>query len=316
MNDLSTTAERIAKLQGHFFRHERFAPLEQRLTFLMEKRIADIRSGRVREAHGIALLGASGTGKSWAIEQLIQRAQIRFREVELPDCAIISLRVPSPATLKFVGYMVLRELGYHLSVERQAWYIWDIVRHQLRERRVLFLHLDEAQDLSSRGTKHQLNSVASMLKTLMTDDGWPVGILLSGTPELGDILNHDPQLARRMDTIRFDPLSVSANTHDVRALVSAYARRADLALHDNADDLMLAERLIHAAAFQFGLTIEITIAAIEVAYLSNSVVLSREHFAKSFENRTACPDSYNPFIADDYYKLDARRVFGRPEASS
>ncbi len=48
--------------------------------------------------------------------------------------------------------MVLRELGYHLIVERQAWYIWDIVRHQLRERRVLFLHLDEAQDLSAHGT--------------------------------------------------------------------------------------------------------------------------------------------------------------------
>jgi len=53
MSDLVTTAERIARLQGHFFRHERFSPLEQRMTLLIEKRLADIRAGRVREAHGL-----------------------------------------------------------------------------------------------------------------------------------------------------------------------------------------------------------------------------------------------------------------------
>lgn len=310
MSDHAKIAERIAELQGYFFRHERFLPLEQRLTLLIEKRLVDIRSARAREAHGIALLGASGTGKSCAIAQLITKMHTKFGQDRLTDQAIVSLRVPSPATLKFVGHMLLRELGYNLSAERQAWYIWDLARHQLRERGVLFLHLDEAQDLSSRGTKHQLNSVASMLKTLMTDGDWPVGILLSGTLELGDILNHDSQLARRMDTVRFDPLCLAANTSDIQELVAAYSSRASLTLTNEAVDLRFAERLIHAAAFQFGLVIEITIAAIEAAYLSGSTVLTKNHFARAFEVRTACPDAFNPFIADDYYKIDARRVFG------
>lgn len=63
---------------------------------------------RVTEARGIALSGASGTGKSRAMTQLISRMWKQFADHELSDAAIVSLRVPSPATLKFVGQMVLK----------------------------------------------------------------------------------------------------------------------------------------------------------------------------------------------------------------
>lgn len=199
----------IAVLRDHFIRNDRFTPLEQLFFRLAEKRLADIQTGRVNEAHGLALSGPSGAGKSAAIAHLLKSERGRLDTAGHGDATIISLRVPSPATLKFVGQTLLRALGYQISSERQAWYIWDLVRHHLRERRVLFVHLDEAQDLASRGTKHELNSVASMLKTLMTDDEWPVGIILSGTEELEDILNHDPQLARRMKTVHFRELACS-----------------------------------------------------------------------------------------------------------
>lgn len=187
------TAEKIAALRDHFVQHERFDPLEARFAMLIAKRLSDLTPGRFSEAHGLALSGASGTGKSAAMAFLLDRARQRLVTTQHPDATIISLRVPSPATLKFLGQTLLRALGYQISSERQAWYIWDLVRHHLRERKVLFVHLDEAQDLASRGTRHELSAVASMLKTLMTDPDWPVGIILSGTPELEEILNHDPQ---------------------------------------------------------------------------------------------------------------------------
>ncbi|MCF6433859.1 ATP-binding protein, partial [Leisingera sp. MMG026] len=184
---LIETANRMSALEKHFVRHERFTPLEARFSFHIQKRLADITAKQTGEAHGIALSGASGTGKSAAVAHLIRRAQKSLETSNLREATIVSLRVPSPATLKFAGQTLLRALGYQISSERQAWYIWDLVRHHLRERKVLFVHLDEAQDLASRGTRHELNSVASMMKTLMTDEEWPVGILLSGTTELEDI---------------------------------------------------------------------------------------------------------------------------------
>lgn len=176
---------------------------------------------------------------------------------------------------------------------------------------MLFLHLDEAQDLSSRGTTSELNAVASMLKTLMTDPDWPVGILLSGTEELERVLNHDPQLARRMDAVHFAPLSPVAHAPDVTGLIGDYATRARLSAAPDSQSLALAEWLIHAAAFQFGLVIEITIAAIEVALLEAATALEARHFELAYEHRSSCSEAFNPFIVTDYQRIDARKVFIR-----
>ena len=76
MNDLvAQTALRIAALRGRFITHERYSPLQGRFRLLIEKRLADITVGRTSEAHGIALSGASGTGKSAATAQLLSQTR-------------------------------------------------------------------------------------------------------------------------------------------------------------------------------------------------------------------------------------------------
>lgn len=312
MSNLSDNAARtVTELRTKFVIHERFEVLESRFQSLFDRRRAEIAVGNSTDARGIALSGASGTGKSCAITQLIFRASKGLEGSETTGAAIISLRVPSPATLKFLGQMILRALGYNLTAERQAWYIWDLVRHHLKHRRVMFLHLDEAQDLSSRGTKAELNAVTLMLKTLMTDQEWPVGLLLSGTEELERILNHDPQLARRMDAIHFGSLSPRIHTPDVARLIISYSNRAGLDATPQVELTLLAERLIHAAAMQFGITIEIIISAIELALVEQSKCLTSRHFAEVFKQRTSCLDGLNPFVIDDYYRIDPRKVFAR-----
>lgn len=308
---IKQTAQKIALLRDHFIHHDRFEPLEDRFSLLIEKRLADCEAGRTSEAHGLALSGLSGTGKTSAMDQLMMRGRQRLDRSGHQSFSNFSIRVPSPATLKFVGQTLLRALGYQISSERQAWYIWDLVRHHLKERKVLFVHLDEAQDLASRGTRHELNSVASMLKTLMTDPEWPVGIILSGTPELEDILNHDPQLARRMDTVHFESLSPVAHGNDVLDLIENYCSKAKLEPGPDILELAHGERLIHGAANQFGLVIELTLAAIEQAYLADVSRLTRSHFSQAYHLRTSCTDMFNPFVIPDFYRIDARQVFGR-----
>lgn len=308
---IEDTARRTALLRGHFIRHDRFVPLEDRFWLSIEKRLADCEAGRTSEARGLALSGLSGAGKTSATVHLMARGRKRLDRSGHQAFSIVSIRVPSPATLKFVGQTLLRALGYQISSERQAWYIWDLVRHHLKERKVLFVHLDEAQDLASRGTRHELNAVSSMLKTLMTDPEWPVGIILSGTPELEDILNHDPQLARRMDTVRFESLSPVAHGNDVLDLIESYCSKAELEPGKDILELAHAERLIHAAANQFGLVIELTLASIEQAYLAGAPRLTRAHFAWAYHLRTSCDDTFNPFIIPDFVRIDARQVFSR-----
>lgn len=157
----------------------------------------------------------------------------------------------------------------------------------------------------------ELKAVASMLKTLLTDPDWPVGILLSGTEELERILNHDPQLARRMDAVHFAPLSPLTHAPGVIGFIGEYAIRADLTAAPDSQTIASAERLIHAGAFQFGLVIEITIAAIEVALLEQDKVLQARHFSLAYEQRSSYSDGFNPFIVTDYHRIDARKVFSR-----
>lgn len=308
---VTQAAQRIATLKDHFIHHERFTPLAESFSLLLEKRLADLKAGRASEAHGLALSGSSGAGKSAAIEYLLGNQSRRLTDEGFGDTTIISLRVPSPATLKFVGQTLLRALGYQISSERQAWYIWDLVRHHLKERRVLFLHLDEAQDIASRGAKHELSAVASMLKTLMTDREWPVGIILSGTTELEEILNHDPQLARRMKAVHFESVSPVANGGDVVDLLENFCARAELDPDADVLDLAHGERLVHAAANQFGLVIEFILAAIEDAYLQGQQELNRHNFVRAYHLRTSCDDEFNPFVVPDFLQIDARQVFTR-----
>lgn len=314
MTNVFETAAKMTELKKLFVQHERFDPLYDQFQLLMQKRLADIKACEVNEAHGIALSGGSGAGKSRAIDKLVSRARKEGEADGLSPSAIVSVKIPSPATLKFVGQKILRALNFNLSSERQAWYIWDLVHHQLREQNVLFLHLDEAQDLSKRGSRSELNEIASMLKSIMSDPEWPVGILLSGTPELESILNHDPQLSRRMKSVRFTPITTSQQAPDIQELLGEYAAAAQVSLNSEVSELIFAKRIIHAAANEFGLVIELILAAIEEALIESTRILERRHFEKAYLARTACSPALNPFVATDFYRINTRQVFAREDS--
>lgn len=185
--------------------------------------------------------------------------------------------------------------------------IWEMVRQHLHARQTLFLHLDEAQDLMRHQTKEAIMPVVRTLKSLMQTKTWPVGLILSGTPELTDLLNHDPQLARRVTPIEFPRLAPHTSTDLALSISDEYARRSSLSLMDNFDR-DFAARLIHAADREFGLLIEIVIEAIQAALLARAETLERQHFAAAFRRRSGCLDGFNPFLATDFERIDTRKL--------
>ncbi|PZX10953.1 TniB protein [Palleronia aestuarii] len=309
---LQLIGEQIADLQAHFVRHEGFRRLEEDFRLLRHRREADIKAGRSREVRGIAVIGASGSGKTTAVDRLLRNAASVVK-ADPDHRAIISLRVPSPATVKYVGQTILRGLGYPVNGRRESWYVWNLVRYQLKERQTLFLHLDEAQDLAAKGTERERQSVVNLLKSLMQDPDWPICLVLSGTGELADILNFDPQLGRRFQPIRFEPISELADLAKVRDLLSAYIGKTVLAVDPDIESDAFGTRLVHAAANEFGLVIEIAIAAIEVALLRRATTLTVADFAGAFRRRAGCIDGLNPFVAENFRRIDPRELLAEED---
>lgn len=314
-----SVGETIAGLQAHFVRHRQFNQLEHQFQILLHRRQADIANQRANETRGLAVIGASGSGKTTGVERLLRSHLTANRclpcegnsEGDPEERQIISLRIPSPATVKFVGLTILRGLGYPMNGNRQAWYIWNLVKYHLQQRRTLILHLDEAQDLSAKGTERERQSVVNLLKSLMQDPDWPVCLILSGTDELVDILNFDPQLGRRFQPICFDPISDIADLPRIDRVLRTYAEKVPLELAAEVTTPEFLQRLTHAAANEFGLMIEIIISGIEVALLRRSKTLAASDFIEAFRLRAGCLDGLNPFCAVSFRETDPRELMAR-----
>lgn len=276
---------------------------------LLAVRLSDLRAGRIQEADSLVLTAATGSGKTTAMRRLIRRATSELQASDFPEGKIVSVTVPSPATLKSVGISILAALGFRLKSDRQIWYIWDLVRFHLVENKVLFLHLDEAQDLKKKGRQNELSEIVNTLKSISQDTEWPVGFLLSGTEDLKEIVNLDKQLVRRMSAIRFESLTAQGNALDMLSLVQSYAARAKLDFDHHLGSKDLERRLLHASAYQFGLVIKLAILAIEEALYAGHSSLEPAHFEDAFRKWKGCTDAFNPFLVNDYLQIDAQRMF-------
>lgn len=309
--DNQEIAARLVALSEIFAVHPAFAPLEQKFTELLDLRRAQLAANIAPEVDGIVVTGPSGAGKSAVVEELL-RPMMRARDSLASDnvAEVISLLVPSPASEKSVGITCLRALGYTLERDRPAHIVWGMVRDQLRDRATLFLHLDEAQHLCEKQTPREIQSVNSTLKSLMQNPGWPIGLILSGTPTLKGMINQDAQLTRRLFPIELKALNALQDTDAVIGTVVFYAEKAGLvaASQLRTDDFVA--RLIHAACGEFGLLIKCIILAIERAFRAGHCDLCLAHFQSAFAQKAGCMDGMNPFITTDFERLDCSKLYG------
>lgn len=230
MTDLPLNVpRRVIALRKTFVTTPTFTLLRTEFERLLALRQAEIAAGIVGEARSIAVIGASGSGKSTLVARLLSTTPGLVVDDADGRCDVISLRIPSPATLKSVGRAILEALGFPLKRERTADAIWEMVRAFLQERRVLFLHLDEAQDIAGHQTEREKQAVINTLKTLMQHRHWPVGLILSGMPSLQETLNMDGQLARRVTPIGIPRLSPLVDTPLVTHMLEFYTREAGVA---------------------------------------------------------------------------------------
>ncbi|MBU2957163.1 ATP-binding protein [Paracoccus sp. 1_MG-2023] len=305
----ANTPQRIATLQRMFSKNRTHRKLEERFLNLLERRRVELQAGMIAEARCIALIGASGSGKTRAAEHLFAtQPDLVLHNCDSSRLDIASFQVPSPATLKFVGQTALETLGYELRRDRSAQIIWSMVKAHLQARRTMFLHIDEAQDLMRHQTPRELNAVVSTLKSLLQHKSWPVGLLLTGTAELKTLINHDPQLARRVFPIEVARLNILVDSDRILKAIAHYAKAAGIAVSADTLNPDLAARLVHAADREFGLMNEMIIQSLEEAMITGDEEVRREHFTSMFRKRAGCVDGLNVFVDDDFERIDVRRL--------
>lgn len=298
----------LAKLNTLFFTHPAYDDLRVQFEQRLKERLAVRELGIFKEPKGIVLTGGSGSGKTTAVNRL--RADYpKLRGIqEGGDVAdFVSLRVPSPATLKRVGFAMLRALGYPLERDKPAAFIWDQVRVLLAQQQTTFVHLDEAQDLLTNNTDFARRDVVNTLKSLMNDKDWPVVLLLSGTQDLVDLINSDRQLARRVDVIRISPITFEADGKKVRKLLEVFTQKVQLEISAELSSPSFLRRLVHASGNEFGLMIHMILSGIDVALRSSEAPLKIDHFAKQYFRAAACHPEFNPFLAEDFEKIDVQK---------
>ena len=303
--------ERVQALRKLYIPRPEFNRLDACFQKHIEQRRADEADGEVFKARGLMLVGPSGSGKTTAIRELIRKHSVTITTDSSQEyCEYIGLQVPSPATMKFVGAATLRALGYPYSGNKQGPAIWDQVKVQLKLRGTKFLGFDEAQDLARYQTDKERQSVVNTLKSLMENSVWPVGLVLSGMPDLKEIVNQDAQLARRLDPIEVGRLHSIRDIGPVIKMVEKYAERAQVETDDSVKNEAFAMRLMHAADYQFGLLAEIIVLAVSHGLFSEGgqLILSLKHFADVYAERNGADDWMNIFIADDYGRINPRRL--------
>lgn len=150
---LNGIPQRVLALRSMFSKNRTHRELEERFRYLLERRRTELEAGVIAEARCIALIGASGSGKTTAAEHLFaSQPDLVLHDIHGPRLDVASFQVPSPATLKFVGQTVLETLGFELKRDKSAQIIWSMVKGHLEARRTLFLHIDEAEVLPKNWT--------------------------------------------------------------------------------------------------------------------------------------------------------------------
>lgn len=308
-NEIRKTIQQVRQL---YVPTSSFQTLENRFLDLLAQRRADEADGITSSARGIVLVGQSGAGKTRAIRQLIHTNRALLQtDTEQEVCEVIGLQIPSPATMKFVGAATLRALGYRFSGDKQGPAIWDQVKTQLKIRRTLFLHLDEAQDLARHQTDKERQAVVNTLKSLMENSIWPVSLILAGMPDLKTIVNQDPQLSRRLFPVEISRLNTIRDIDPVLDIVHKYATKARLRTGSCVKTPDFAARLLHAADYEFGLLVELIVQSVSKALAAEGFdgCLMCQNFADVYFDRSSSVGTFNPFLAEDFVRINPRRVF-------
>lgn len=155
-------------------------------------------AGNRVEGKGLCVVAPSGAGKTRMLEETF-RSHPAFPNFRIPDkwCPLVGITAPSPSTLGQVGIRLLEVMGYALDRDLKENQAWFRVRSQMKINQVLFLWLDDLNNVLTMSSEEEIQKVRDTLKDLMNNPDWPLQLIVSGIPDLLPFFRADKQLRRR-----------------------------------------------------------------------------------------------------------------------
>ena len=309
--------ETIEKLKARYVRSERDDAINDQIQRLIDNACLrkDPRlphSGDNRcPGVGFMLTGESGAGKTTSLLRAF-RDHPAFPGYGVTNslCPLVSVVAPSPFNLKQLGVSILNALGYPTDRDMRENVVWQRVRAQIRLQGILFLHIDDCQDVLREADVKEIRKIRNTLKGLMTSFNWPLQLILSGLPELIPFSQADRQVRRRLKYVHLRPVSAEDNDM-IDEAIRDYAKAAGLKFGVRAGD-ELVDRLTHTAQNAMGLAFELLLEAIEIALRGGRKALTMEEFSDVYAARTLQAADQNPFISDEWSVIDTSLI--RPKS--
>ncbi|MCW2303752.1 hypothetical protein M2324_002154 [Rhodovulum sulfidophilum] len=206
-------------------------------------------------------------------------------------------------------------MGYPITnkARKTQFEIWDLVIKQAKLQGVIGIYYDEAQHIMRGKSDAEVLSVLDAFKTLMKSHDWPLMLILSGVPELGDYVEREPQLDRLMTRIEFQEIDLSSapghpaqDYETLNEIVGSYAISAGLDVDASLPTGDFLHRLATAGAFRWGLVIDMVVDAVALAVARREGVVEWSDFVAAWCEKTGMNQLATPFTHDSYERMFRR----------
>ncbi|MHC1548735.1 ATP-binding protein [Phyllobacterium sp. K27] len=301
-------AEKMAEINARYIETMRDTILNARLDLLCESLVATHNS-EMDKKRILIILGESGAGKSrlldhnFALREAFQSYVDSYGTVTRP---VLRYNAPQPCTPKMVALEGLNELGYPVTGTVTEAKAWQLFRHQLMVRKVLFVHIDEAQHSVMNKDKDVVQKVSDGFKNLVQME-WPVRLILSGVSPLEDLILRDKQIKERSLVVRLDKIDTERHRGLIQSILETVIKdHASLELDDFVTDEFL-DRLVHSCGGSFGSIIQMIRAAVRECLVDpeHDGVVRGKHFKTAYQAISGCSPTENLFTRKDWADLDA-----------
>ncbi|MGO6727354.1 ATP-binding protein [Rhizobium ruizarguesonis] len=274
--------------------------------------------GGSEKRRAVFVIGESDSGKTRALREMIAtREEFKPRRTSAGWAkTFVFWEAPKPLTIKGFATKGLEACGY--PVEPNARYteqeLFDLLKTQIREKRIIFMWIDEMQHVFRGNTIAEVQNVSDIIKSLLQIPGWPLHMILSGVPTLANFLvpqDGDRQLRNRSYLMHLSKVTAS-NSEMMLTLQTRIMKKAGVRMGET-DTPRFMERLTYASFGAFGTMVKRMQAAASEALFEAEmagngsksgddtapIVVGLKHYAEVYELETGSTVPQNIFLAAD-----------------
>ncbi|MBV2184755.1 MAG: TniB family NTP-binding protein [Rhizobium sp.] len=265
----------------------------------MATNVEDCELGVGSKRRALFIIGDSGSGKTRSLQHhFATMPEFRLYQNEHGETVspLLSIDAPRPCNTKALAITILAAMGLPTRERMTEHALFAVLKAQLRERGVKYLHVDEMQHVMRHNTAAAIRHIQDTLKSLIQITDWPLHTIYSGVSELAELLKGDPQLANRSRVLRYDPLSCPADARWIESVLQKVATEGcGLTLSAELLEGDFPEKLCRAGNGAFGSMIAMVQEACFRALERERKSVSMKEFARNYERDTGCMPRDNIF---------------------